>query len=307
MSSNVRSLNEKGSKMTKLETAVFENEKYSSLSTDASKQERQSVLDAITEEVIQKLTPEEISEHVQAIYNATIDEYAKNTGHVDVVDELVEFMSLLPQNARVLDMGCGTGRDVLFMSVSDEKFRNELMGRTRMGKTTREKFPVPTKTFRVEGIDNSCEMVTVAGRSKHAMIESGQLKQGEYPCFSHWDMYKRLENLGKFDGVWSCAALFTHTPESLLILALYDVAKILKKNGLFLTTYTSGLTEGSYDKLLLSSTGRIKYFSHPNPNEISKLANQNGLVLESEQFSDFEVGDKVIKKDLFVSQLFRKG
>lgn len=292
--------------MTNLEIAVFGNEKYSSLSADASKQERQSMLDIITDEVIQRLTPEEISRHVQEVYNATIDEYAANSHNLHIVDELVEMMSLLPPNARVLDMGCGTGRDVLFMSVPDEKFREELMGRTRMGKTTREKFSVPVATFRVIGIDSSSEMLSVAMKWRSSLTEDGLLKHDEYPRFLERDITGNIDSIGTFDGIWSCAALFTHTPKSCLVTTLNSISEIMKEGGLFLTTYTNGLAGGKYDKLLLSSTGRIKYFSHPNPNEISGIAKQCGLVLESEQFSDFEVGDKVLKKDLFVSQLFRK-
>lgn len=292
--------------MTKLELAISGNEKYSSLPATSSKQERQAVLDEITEEVILKLTPEEISTHVKEIYDATIDEYVKNAHNRDIVDELLDFMSWLPENARVLDMGCGTGRDALFMSVTDEKFRDGLMGRIKDGKTTREKFPVPTKTFHVIGIDNSSEMLSAAQKWQYSLVDSGLLKFGEYPRFQHQDITENLQKVGRFDGVWSCAALFTHTPKSLLAPTIESIAKILKDGGIFYTTYTNGLAEGKYDKLLMSSTGRIKYFSHPNPDDISQIAKQCGFVLANEQYSDMEVDGKVIKKDLFVSQLFRK-
>lgn len=85
------------------------------------------------------------------------------------------------------------------------------------------------------------------------------------------------------------------------------VAKALKPGGLFFASYTSGLADGGrYDKLLLSSTGRIKYFSQPDPSQIAAAAGLNGLLLVSESLSDLEAKGRVIKKDLFVSQLYRK-
>lgn len=292
--------------MTKLELAVFGNPKYSSLPKETSKQERQDVLDEITEEVIQQLTSDEISEHVREVYNATIEEYIVNPHNLNIVDELIEFMSLLPENASVLDMGCGTGRDVLFMSAADEKFREDLMGRVKNGKTTREKFLVPTRTFCAVGIDSSSEMLSVAQKWQFSLVDSGLLKLAKCPYFKHQDISGDLKWLGEFDGVWSCAALFTHTPQAYLVDTITSIASVVKDGGVFYTTYTNGLTEGTYDKLLLSSTGRIKYFSHPNPSIIAEIARQRGLSLASEQFSDMEVNGKVIKKDLFVSQLYRK-
>ncbi|MFA5997749.1 MAG: class I SAM-dependent methyltransferase [Candidatus Paceibacterota bacterium] len=293
--------------MTKLELAVFGNKKCSSLPTTASRQERQAVLDEITEEIMRKLSPEDISTHVREIYDATIDEYATSALHQNIVDELVDFMSWLPQNARVLDMGCGPGRDVLFMSIADEKFRENLMGRKKGGKTTREKFPVPTKTFQVIGVDSSPQMLFAAHDQMVSLLERGLLKHNEkYPHFKHQDISGDLCWLEQFDGVWSCAALFTHTPKSDLAPTINSIAKIIKDGGIFYTTYTNGLAGGKYDKLLMSSTGRIKYFSHPNPDDIAQIAKQCGLVLVSQQFSDMEDKGIVIKKDLFVSQLYRK-
>jgi len=294
--------------MTKLEIAVLNNLQYSSLTATATKKERQDVLDKITSEIMAVLTTTEIVSHVQEIYNETIDEYATNSLHQNIVDELIDFMSYVPHdNALVIDVGCGTGRDALFMSVSDQEFRKSLMGRTKNGQTTLEKFLVPTKAIRVVGIDSSLGMLGVAQKWQSSLIQSGHLKLGEYPRFLYHDATKSLESLGKVDGIWSCAALFTHTPKECLVETINSIAKTVKQGGVFYTTYTNGRSEEKYDKLLLSSTGRIKYFSHPDPSDIAEIARQCGLVLAQEQYSNMESADgKIIKKDLFVSQLYRK-
>jgi len=264
----------------------------------------QEFLDTITEKVLRKLTPEKISSHVTKIYDATVSEYTKNQHNLYIVDELIEFMSLLPEKAMVLDIGCGPGRDVLFMSIPNKEFREGLMGRVKNGKTTREKYPIPESKFNVIGIDNSFKMISAARKRQSSLIEKGLLKSDndERKLFNYFDVNWNIKHLGEFDGIWSCAALFTHTPEEHLESTFNSISALIKENGLFLTTYTTG---DAYNKLLLSSTGRIKYFSHPTPDTISKMAKNYGLILEEEKFSDFENG-KVVKKNLFVSQLFIK-
>ena len=109
-----------------------------------------------------------------------------------------------------------------------------------------------------------------------------------------------------FSGIWSCAALFTHTPLELLDVALHSVSSSISQDGIFFVSYTNGQATGIYDKLLLSSTGIIKYFSQPNPKQITDIAERYNLYLEKEKFNDFEVNGVIKKKNLFVSQFFRK-
>jgi len=295
--------------MTKLENLVLTHSKYVALGGNADKKAVQAVLDEITDEVLAGLTPDEICRHVQEVYDATVDEYIKNPHNKDIIDELIVFMSMLPDEARVYDIGCGPGRDTFFMSIADEEYRKSQMCRVKNGKTTLEKFSVPTKVFEVVGIDSAPEMIGLAF-SKELKLRANRLLPEDvltFPYLLQKDMHDpHLEGFGPFDAIWSCTALFTHTPRAQLFPAMESVARILKNNGIFFASYTSGRVDGRYDKLLLSSTGRIKYFSQPDPDEIAKIAQTCGLKLEKELFSDFEVGGKVLKKDLFVSQFFRK-
>src|SRR5579859_2041110 len=44
-------------------------------------------------------------------YNANAAQYADATEHTFSLDQIDEFVSLLPKDGRVLDAGCGAGRD----------------------------------------------------------------------------------------------------------------------------------------------------------------------------------------------------
>lgn len=47
-----------------------------------------------------------------AYYDANAEAYAKQTYHADLSHLYVPFLALLPRNARILDVGCGGGRDM---------------------------------------------------------------------------------------------------------------------------------------------------------------------------------------------------
>lgn len=298
--------------MTKLENLVHSHPQYKALEENADKKVRQAVLDEIAVGVLANLSSEDICQHVREVYDATVDEYVKNPHNKDVIDDLIEFMDMLPQGSMVLDAGCGTGRDVLFMSVTDVDFRKSRMGRISKGQTTLEKFPVvPSVVFKVTGIDSSRKMLDLAGNKKDELIKTRLLPpfgyDNPFPNFA-WEDIHNIDSIvfGGYDGIWSCTALFTHTPRSLIEPAMQSAATALKRGGILFLSYTNGQAEMKYDKLLLSSTSRIKYFSQPDPAMIWFVAKKHGLELIKESFSDFEMNGKVIKKDLFVSQFFRK-
>ncbi len=296
--------------MTKLEQAIRLYAYGSLLDDSAPQSEKQKVLDEITPAVLGRVEPRDLVIHAREVYDATADEYAKNPHTKDIIDELVQFMFMLPDGARVLDIGCGVGRDSLFMSVKDEAFRKEHMGRMKGGISTREKFCIPQKTFAVTGIDNSLKMLALAKERSSQLIQKSLITYKTSPTFDYEDMHTididPQYSLGDFDGIWSCTALFTHTPVQMFQLAMGSVSGALKSGGVFFASYTNGVADGQHDKLLLSSTGRVKYFSQPSPEEITDLAEQHGLILKAQMFSDFEIRGKVIKENLFVSQFFKK-
>lgn len=267
----------------------------------------QKVLDEVTLVVLANLWPSEIVKHNQEVYDDTANEYANNKHTKDVINELLSFIAMLPDDARVLDVGCGAGRDSLFMATADSQFRASLMQRAKDGVSTLDRFCVPRKTFRVTGIDQSVKLLEVARAQADLLRQDQKLTYQSQPLFSLEDMHNiDPQTFGGYAGVWSCTSLFTHTPRHYLEPAMESVARVLDQKGLFFTSYTNGNVDGKYDKLLLSKTGRIKYFSQPNPEEIAKLALRHGMTLKAQLFGDFELEGKVIKENLFVSQFFKK-
>lgn len=265
--------------------------------------EIQSKLDDLTPDIIGRLNDSEICVSTRQVYDETAAEYEKNPHTRKVIPELPEFMEMVPDKALVLDMGCGHGRDTLFMSLSDPELRRSLM------KNPGQK--PPDKTFSVVAVDGSIELLSLAEAKYARAVDERGSSRCESVAFINRDMhsnqgYERMFGKNFFRGIWSCAALFTHTPESHLDQTLSGMAKILTPGGIFFTSYTQQEENGRYNKLLLSSTGRIKWFSHPQAEQITNLAAQNGLRLLKSRYSDFEQKGHPIQKNLFVSQFFIK-
>jgi len=290
--------------MTKLERLIFGCPEFRALGMGATKEEKQRVLDQIADKIVTG-NEELIASHVREVYDDTADEYVANPHNQGIIPELITFMDMLPDGASVLDIGCGPGRDALFMSIGNDDFRATQMGRVSGGKTVLQKFGVPKKVFSVIGIDTSGGMLKYALRTTYELMGIGLIPMGEiFPMFICGDM--RLFSPGEFDGIWSCAALLTHTPSTQVQRTIEKVSGLLNKGGILFLSYTNGREDGHYDKLLLSSTGRIKYFSQPDPDFVSQTAIGCSLKLLSESFGDFEVGGKILKKNLFASQFFKK-
>lgn len=296
--------------MTNLEKAVQRNETFKKLDKDADKKEVQKVLDEIAGSVLAELKPNDIIEHAVAVYNETAEEYRKNSHTQNIIPELLDFMAVLPNGARVLDIGCGPGRDAFFMTVRDQNFRKMFMENIESGMSVLQELylSLSEKILQVDGIDRSTKMLDLARERGEELKKSGLLTSATCPSFGFEEMHSLYEDYScpTFNGIWSCTALFTHTPKPLIGPALATVSSVLKTSGIFFTSYTNGAAEGRYEKLLLSSTGKIKYFSHPDPNDIARMAKNHSLGLIRESYSDYKINGKVIKENLFVSQFYRK-
>lgn len=295
--------------MTKVERVIAE---YLGVNFEQMPKEKlQERLDegTVTREILAELKAGDIADHMAAVYNATAKEYIANPQNKGIIEELVLFMHMLQGGDFVLDIGCGPGRDALFMACADETFREGQMQRQKNGKRVVDTFEVPTKALRVIGSDISMQMLQYAARALCILARNN--KTIDYiPMFLWDDMHKfRIgEVVGKefFNGIWSCTSLFTHTAMDGAHI-LRTVAGLLKKDGIFFVSYTNGTAdEHRYDRLLVSSTGHIKYFSQPNPKEIVRIADMAGLSLISETFSDFKRPNAPVKERLFVSQFYKK-
>jgi SAM-dependent methyltransferase len=278
---------------------------------------KRETLDNICDEVVAALSPRDLCESTTAVYGDTAEEYGKNPHNTEIIDEFVMLMNMLAPGALMLDLGCAYGRDTFFASVPDPWFRAGYMGRTKEknGKTTLEKFPVPEHGLRVVGMDGSQSMIEAAKARQAELEKEGMVVGiGHYPRFILGDMHGNFSFLlqerdgspFRFDGIWSCASLFTHTPRELIGPALANAARALLPGGVFFVSYTNGRSSGRYNKLIPSSTGRIKWFSHPDPDEIVSLAAKNRLkLIEDSTFDDYTRGAD-LAKDLFASHFFKK-
>jgi SAM-dependent methyltransferase len=269
-------------------------------------------LDEIGPAICDKVGPQALDDHNKVIYEETAHKYAGNPEHYCVPDQLLVFMEAIPDRSLVLDLGCGSGRDAVFMSLRDPETRAPHMQRMKYGIPAVERFGIPRKVFCVIGVDASQEMVKIA--SLHATLESvtpfdSPTTRGRaFASFMTGDIHKLEYHQhwrSLFDGVWSSAALFMHTPREFIAEALRGVFVVLKPGGVFGVSYANNAGDMPYHNLRYSRTGEIKYFSRPTPKEIKVAASHLGATILHEEYSDLTF-DGTVKKDFFITQFFRK-
>ena len=156
----------------------------------------------------------------------------------------------------------------------------------------------------VLGIDGCSKMLESARNKRETLHRRERLTV----LFVHSDIHciKNPFLLGHVSGIWSCAALFTHTPKALIPKVLQSTNEVLEDGGIFAVSYTQGFQERAYNKLLLSRTGRIKYFSQPMAATIENEVSSAGFKLIYQTQDNFDREGKLVAKNLFVTQFFRK-
>lgn len=311
-------------KLTKLENVIIETFNLKNQKKIAALTQDQ--LDKKTEQIIKKLTPQDLIDHTREIYNRTINRYKTDPHSQEgIVDELILFMNLLKEGDLVLDLGCGSGRDTLFMTTTNPNIRKSLMQRIRNGKRTIEKYSPPEKTLKVVALDSSEEMLRtvwgVIAQKKSTIKNLPILIQGDMhdlrgawtfcaPPGEYSNSLKTIFNDWQpkraFHGIWACTSLFVHTPKELIESTVKLWSNCLFIGGKFCLSYINGKTTGRYNKLLRSSSGNIKYFSQPNPDKIRKIAKECGLKELLFRITDFEIKGRLIRKNFFVSHIFEK-
>lgn len=140
-------------------------------------------------------------DETKLFYNITAESTADEWYSNDVLmPNIHEFISLLPSNPRVLDLGCGPGYESMRLSLTGAE---------------------------VFGIDYSEECIRVAReRCAHCKFEV-------------YD-FRYLDNkLGKFDGVFACASLI-HVKEEELSIVFEQITKVLKPNGYLMVMLRDG-------------------------------------------------------------------
>lgn len=293
---------------TKLTVVIQSHPRWQEFIDATERSVKQAILDTITPDVMKELTPNDLEDHTIAVYDLTADTYANNPLHTHVTNDLIEFISLdaLCNGSYVIDLGAGTGRDAFFMASRNLKLRLDMMGRVKNGIATRDQYKVPRKQFNVLAVEGAPALFFIAQQRQEQLSKTyPELKDN--PRLVCDNMHKIDIEKGSADGIWSCAALFTHTPKELLAPVLSRISNGLKRGGVFGASFTQAQKGEKYDKLLLSSTGEIKYFSQPKAAMIAKEAKSYGLLLVQETYDDMcNAEGKVIKKDLFATLFFKK-
>lgn len=137
-------------------------------------------------------------------YDAIAEEYAKNVEESIPNQEINEFISHLPFKAKVLDIGCGSGRDAAIFC------RNGL---------------------KVIGIDFSSNMMKIAKKTApEAQFHLMTIENMEFSSQS-------------FDGIWANCSLL-HIPKIKMSCVLNKIYSFLKINGIFSLTVKKGNGEG---------------------------------------------------------------
>lgn len=138
-------------------------------------------------------------------YNLTAAEYAEKVKDLHSVGAGEYFLSRLGGSRKVLDLGCGSGRDARIFS---------------------------QRGCRVTGIDLSSKLLEIARvNSPESTFVLGDMLKLPFP-----------KNL--FDGIWSCASLL-HLPKSSLPTCLAECNRVLKRGGIFYVGVKEGVGEES--------------------------------------------------------------
>ncbi|HDV5785653.1 TPA: methyltransferase domain-containing protein [Legionella pneumophila] len=142
-------------------------------------------------------------EITQQSYQATADEFASNVADLAPIGSIEKFIKLLPPKAKIIDIGCGSGRDAKIFS--------------NMG-------------VDVLGIDFCSNLIDIA--EKNAPLAVFQLMDFETMSFPD----------GSFDGAWSACSL-GHSSKEDLPDVLKKIHLLLKENGYFYLALKKGSGE----------------------------------------------------------------
>lgn len=137
-------------------------------------------------------------------YEEHAEEFASNTIDADMENVRFRFMAHLPMGARILDFGCGTGRDTkAFLDLA----------------------------YEVSALDGSEALCRIA--SEHTGIR--------VRCMDFRDYTPAKGEV--YEGIWACASLL-HLKKSELIPVLRELGKALQYGGILYISFKHGSFEG---------------------------------------------------------------
>lgn len=172
---------------------------------------------------------------VKKNYDLIAEQYSNEFGnYIEDLDAYEEFEKALVNNAKILDLGAGSGRTYSYFN---------------------------KKGYEYTGLDFSEEMRDYAYKL-----------HGEFPYIVD-DMMnlKKYFADNSLDAIFAVYSLF-HLPKDDLKKLFADVYDVLKVNGVFLFTYQIGQGEEMVDEPYLNENGKeVLYMSYQTNEEIKKL------------------------------------
>jgi ubiquinone/menaquinone biosynthesis C-methylase UbiE len=136
-------------------------------------------------------------------YQTTAKEFARNVANMAPLESIEKFITLLPPNAKILDIGCGSGRDAKIFTDNGAN---------------------------VLGIDFSSQLLDIA--KTHAPRAE----------FLLMDIETLNLPAASFDGAWAACSL-GHIPKSGISSTLKQIRLLLKENGYFYLALKQGSGE----------------------------------------------------------------
>jgi ubiquinone/menaquinone biosynthesis C-methylase UbiE len=198
-------------------------------------------------------------------YSSYAKQY-KKLFHKDHLDDtyLHKFTELLPKNATVLDIGCGTGRDVQTL--------------LREG-------------FEVTGIDVSSEMIKIAKKENpDALLQIMEASNLQFPNNS-------------FDGIISLYTL-EHLNPKLFTKALKEIKRVLRNNGYFLLIQHDDEIDGEIPDLMLEGKKKLYRYMVPLPRLQQQLIDLGFKILysDSKKFEDNSISESADKELIILAK-----
>lgn len=142
-------------------------------------------------------------EITKASYQATAKEFADKVTELAPLHSIERFIQLISPKAKILDIGCGSGRDAKIFT---------------------------DRGMDVLGIDFSSNLIEIAKKTAPlAKFQVMDIEEMKFP-------------VGFFDGAWAASSLL-HIPKSNILAVFNQIHSLLKEKGYFYLTIKKGTGE----------------------------------------------------------------
>lgn len=181
-------------------------------------------------------------------YNANAKDYADKSQLTASLDEIEAFSRLLPSEGRVLDAGCGSGRDTQILK---------------------------DKGFDAVGLDISS-----------GLLEQAKLRHPE--CEFHQSSYLQTKFPdASFDGIWAHASLVHLPSEAEVTQALAEFNRLLKPSGILHVLVKAQTGDKKFDVIADTLSNHDRFFQFFDQASITKHLKTTGFeIIFLEQYRE---------------------